>query len=500
MCTDCNAAVIYPTQVPGFGDVSRRRDPPSCPIQTHEGQGLYLITPSEVRRMRRHTLTLMLVLLASQLSVAQESIGSYDSMQMLTPDVAIAPEFQAPGLSLEELQSMALGNNPTLRQSQAQVEAERGAALQAGLGPNPYVGYVAEQIGVNGTAGELHGASIQQEIVRGNKLGLSREKYAQRARIAETNYGAQRQRVLNDVAVRYYQSVAAQRLIGIHQRTIETAQDNVLTYKEMLNLGQVGAAEVLTAEVELYREKVNLKQAFNEQDKAWRELVSFVGVPALPTAVLADNSEHFQAPMEWEIALSQLLATSPQMIAIRQKVRHDRIQIQREIAEPTPNLLLGVTTGYNAEAGQATAGVSAGMFLPVFNRNQGTIRQARADLALTCAELERLELELRNSLATQYNGYLTAWQRLQEFDETMLPKSREAVEILEQSYRDRRAPWISVLDAKRLLLGLEAEQIDNRLSYHMADISVRGNLLMGGLTVPDGPVGAGHIDANNQPR
>ena len=450
--------------------------------------------------MLRLAFTLLLVLQMSAFSIAQEPSRQLDSLQMRMPEVSVAPEFQTSGLSLEELQSMALSNNPTLRQSQAQVEAERGAALQAGLGPNPYVGYVAEQIGVNGTAGELHGANIQQEIVRGNKLGLSRQKYTQRARIAETNFTAQRQRVLNDVAIRYFQTAAAQRLIGIHQRTIETAQDNLLTYKEMLNLGQVGAAEVLKAEVELRRETVNLKQALNEQDRASRELASFIGVPMLPAAVLIDESEQMPAPMEWDSALSQLLASSPQIIAARQRVRHDQVVIQREIAEPTPNLLLGLTTGYNPEAGQAVAGVSAGMFLPVFNRNQGTIRQARADLANDCAELERLELELRNSLATQYNGYLTAWQRVQEFDETMLPKSREAVEILEKSYQDRRAPWISVLDAKKLLLGLESEQVGNRLAYNMADISIRGNLLMGGLNIPDSALNAGHIDANNQPR
>lgn len=82
----------------------------------------------------------------------------------------------------------------------------------------------------------------------------------------------------------------------------------------------------------------------------------------------------------------------------------------------------------------------------------------------------------------------------------MLPKSRKAVEILEQSYVDRRAPWTSVLAAKQMLLSLESEQIQNRLSYRMADISIRGNLLMGGLTEPNAPMSGGHIDANNQPR
>lgn len=423
-------------------------------------------------------------------------------LSAITQTMAQQPVVESMGgsISLAELQSMAIGSNPTLRQAAALVEAERGAALQAGLGPNPYVGYVAEQIGVNGTAGELHGASVQQEIVRGNKLGLSRDKYTQRARIAETNFAAQQQRVLNDVAMRFYETYAAQQRIDIHQRTIDIADDNVLTTKEMLNMGQVGEADVLKAEIEVRRATVRLKQATNEQDRAWRELASFVGIPTLQQTMLLNEVDAQQSPLDWDIALSQLIETSPQVIAAQQKVRHDRIMIQRETAEPTPNLLLGLTTGYNAETNQTVAGVTAGMFLPVFNRNQGTIRQARADLSLACAELERLQLELRNQLAKQYSDYLSAWQRVQEYDETMLPKSRKAVSMLEKSYRERRATWISVLDAKQFLISLEAEQIDNRLSYQTADVAIRGNLLMGGLTIPDVPASAGHIDANNQPR
>jgi cobalt-zinc-cadmium efflux system outer membrane protein len=159
-----------------------------------------------------------------------------------------------------------------------------------------------------------------------------------------------------------------------------------------------------------------------------------------------------------------------------------------------------VTTGYNAETQQAVAGFSAGLPIPVFNRNQGTVRQARADLSRSHAELERLQLELRNALSKQYRDYISAWQHVQEYEQTMLPMSRKAVTILEQSYKDRRAPWTSVLAAKRNLLNLESEQIDNLLAFQLADISIRGNLLMGGLTEPDAPMAGGHIDANNQPR
>ena len=441
-----------------------------------------------------------MAILLAVIGIAQEPSGRFDSLQMRRPEVSVASGSETGGLSLDALQSMGLANNPTLRQAQAQVDAAQGAALQAGLPPNPHVGFVAEQIGVNGTAGELIGGSTSQEFVRGDKLGLSRAKYCQRVQIAMTNLQAQKQRVRNDIEIRFFQALAAQRMIDVAKQTLATANDNVLTHREMLNMGQLGEAEVLQAEVALRRASVNQRQSYDDFDQVRRELMSFVGVPDTPNTGLIGTLDTDLGPVDWDTALSQLLATSPEVVAARQKIRHDEIVIKRERAEPIPNVTAGLTTGYNAETQQSVAGVTVGMPIPVFNRNQGTVRQARADLSRSCAEVERLQLDLQNALAKQFRDYVSAWQHVQEYEQTMLPKSRKAVSILEQSYVDRRAPWTSVLAAKQMLLSLESEQIQNQLSYRMADVSIRGNLLIGGLTEPSAPMSGGHIDANNQPR
>ncbi|MDX1926185.1 MAG: TolC family protein [Pirellulaceae bacterium] len=434
--------------------------------------------------------------------LSQVPTESFDFMSVSTSASSRSSEIEPEiiGWVLADLKVMALDNNPTLRQARAQVEAARGAALQAGLRPNPFVGTVAEQIGVNGTAGELQGGFVSQEFVRGNKLGLSREKYLQRGRIAETNWTAQKQRVLNDVSVKFYQALAAQLMVKIQQQAFEVSEDNLLTLKEMMNMGQVGEAEVLQAEVERRRELLKRTQASNDVDLAWRELISFVGIPDTQTSTLLGTLAPAEAPLDWDTAVAQLLASSPQIAAAQQKIRYDQIVVRREQVESIPNVTLDLTTGYNSETQQATGGFRAGLPLPVYNRNQGTVRQARADLSSTCAELERLKLELRNGLAKQYRDYISAWQNAQEYEQNILPRSRKAVALLTQSYNDRRSTWTTVLDAKRTLLGLEAEQINNSLSYQLADIAIRGNLLVGGLTEPIAPISGGHIDANNQPR
>ena len=441
----------------------------------------------------------------TQLVVYQEEVPTpHEHAAPILPP-ALAPAVTAEGqtvLSLENVEGMALANNPTLVQANAQFQGEQGAAYQAGLPFNPVIGYTSEQIGVNGTAGELQGGYVSQEIVTGGKLRLSRAKWAQRAQIAATISQAQQQRVLNDVRSQFYRTVAGQRVVEIQRRLVTNGEDNLQTHREMLNLGQTTVSAVLQAEVDLRRDQLNLKDAENDMQQSGRTLAALAGVPQLSsTTLLEDNLTATQEPLDYDIALGQLLNCSPELVASRQKIRHDQLQLERECVEPIPNVLVDARVGRNYEAGgQTTAGVNVGLPIPIFDRNRGTIQQAQADLNRAHAEARRLELELQTRLAAEYRTYLSAWQRIEEYQATMLPKAEEASELLEQSYKDRRATWVDVLTAQRIHMTLETEFVDSLKTYRESDIAIRGMLLTGGLTEPPAAVSGGHIDATPKPR
>lgn len=406
-----------------------------------------------------------------------------------------------PPLTLEDLQGIALANNPTLVQANAQLQAEQGAAYQAGLPFNPVIGYTSEQIGVNGTAGETQGAYVMQEIVTGGKLRLSRAKWAQRAQIALTISQAQQQRVLNDIQAQFYRTLAAQQNVEIHQRLVANGEDNLQTHREMLNLGQTTPSAVLQAEVELRRDQLKLKDSENDLQQAWRALAAMAGVSQLVSTTLTVGSATTPpAPLDYEAALGQLLSCSPELVAARQRIRHDEIQLERERVQPIPNVLVDARVGRNFEAGGTTAGVNIGLPIPFFDRNLGTIQQAQADLNRAHADARRMELELQMQLAADYRNYLSAWQRVEVYQTAMLPKAAEATELLEQSYKDRRAAWVDVLTSQRLQMTLETEFVDSLKTYRETDIAIRGMLLTGALTEPPAAVGSGHIDATPKPR
>src|SRR5581483_5684156 len=70
---------------------------------------------------------------------------------------------EGPRLDLAQLERDALALHPTIRQAASAVESARGAALQAGLPPNPSFGFEADTIGSGGTAGQ-QGVKYEQLI------------------------------------------------------------------------------------------------------------------------------------------------------------------------------------------------------------------------------------------------------------------------------------------------------------------------------------------------
>ena len=405
----------------------------------------------------------------------------------------------APPMSLAEWESIACQNNPTLLQARAQIEGTLGKAIQAGLWPNPTVMYRAEQIGVEGTAGEFHGGIVRQRVVTAHKLDLSRQKFLARTRTAEWVALAQQYRVLNDIRIHYFRARGRQQLVDVQQQLLKNAEDHVVTFREMFNVGQATRAEVHQANVLLQQHRLNLLMAENDFQQSFHELTALAGVP-MPPSELATPLAGDVSLIDWNGALQRLLQESPELAAARSKLEADRITIRREIAEPVPDLILEGGAGYNFEARETVGTASVSLEVPVFDWNQGTIRQAEADFARQQGELQRTELVLRQRLAQQYRAYLTAVQHVRNYEQVILPEARRAYDLRLQSYEADRAPWADVLAAERDYFMHRGQYITNLIAWRENEVSILGFLLHGGLTAPTNPTPPGHIDAVPQPR
>lgn len=409
------------------------------------------------------------------------------------------PDNERGPLTLETLEALACQYNPTLLQAQGQVEGELGKAIQAGLWPNPTLSYVQEQIGVKGTPGEFVGGTVRQRIVTGHKLDLSRAKFLASTQAAEWHALEQQYRVLNDVRIHYFRARGRYELVLIHRELLKTAEDNVLTQRERYNVGQATRADVHLANVALQRARLDLLRADNEYRQSFEVLTALVGAN-LPLAPLATPLEGDLTPFAYEDALAQLLTQSPQVQAALNKLESDRITIRRELVEPVPDIVVEGGAGYNFDADETVASARASIEIPLFDWNQGTIRQAEADYVRQQGEVRRIELSLKQELARTYQDYLTALQFAGNYAEVILPEARTAYELQLRSYKDDRIPWVEVLNTQREYFTARTEYIRNLIMWREAEVLISGFLLHGGLQAPTAPPPPGHINAVPKPR
>lgn len=402
-------------------------------------------------------------------------------------------------LSLQTLEQLAKQHNPTLMQAVALVEGEKGIAMQAGLWPNPLLGYRGAQLGQKGTLGEFQGGFIQQKFITGGKLRLSREKYLARVSAAEFQALSQIYVVLNGVRIQYFRTLGAQRRLAIERELLKTAEDHLVTTKEMFNVGQANRADLHQATVVLNDQQLSVLMAENHERMHWERLATVVGV-LLPPGELQGALEGDLQPLTFQDALDRILTQSPQLAQARALLKSDQIKVQRELVEPIPNVFVRADVGRNYSEMETVGGVRAWIEVPVFDWNQGTVLQAKADVRRQEHQVHLVELQLRRTLAEQFDIYLSALQHVRSYQNVILPESESRYQTRLKSYQEDRIRWLDVLEAHRDLSSRWLTYIDQLTKWRMAQVAIEGLLLVDGLTSPPGVTPAGHIDATPKPR
>jgi cobalt-zinc-cadmium efflux system outer membrane protein len=410
-----------------------------------------------------------------------------DEPPQLPPEPIPPGDSATSTVTLDELQSIALANNPTLAQAAARVDAARGRWVQAGLYPNPMIGYMAEEIGMAGRAG-MQGIGISQEIVRGGKLGLDRAAASQEVAEAQQRLEAQRLRVLNDVRTQYYNLLVAQRTMELTDELAELGERGLKTAELLFRppVEEVSRVDVLQADIELNLARVTAEQARNRYVAAWRRLAATIGAPDMQPVRASGDLEAAGPELLWDDVLSRLLATSPELSAARADVARAYWAVRRARAEPIPNLNVQASAQHDNEGGDDVASVTVMIPVPIHDANQGAIRAAEAEQRMAQAEVARLELELQTRLAAAFERYSNARRQVDRYSREILPNARTSLDLVTKAYRNGEIGYLTLLEAQRTLSRTNLAYLTALEQLWESTAAIEGLLLMDSLQMRDG--------------
>ena len=118
-------------------------------------------------------------------------------------------------------------------------------------------------------------------------------------------------------------------------------------------------------------------------------------------------------------------------------------------AERCPNWEVEAGYSHDNTTGFDTGTIAGTIPVPLFNRNQGAIRQAEAELTAAQAEVDRVALDLRNRLALTYERYANAHELVDRYERRILPNAKESVELTSDRYCAGESNFPSLLLAQR---------------------------------------------------
>ena len=403
------------------------------------------------------------------------------------------------GMRLEELEQIALASNPTVAQVQANIRVAAGLTRQAGLYPNPTVGYYGDEIRGGYTRGGKQGGFISQTIVTGGKLGAARRVAELQANEVATAGQVQRQRILNNVRVSFYQVLAAQRLVDVRQNLAKLAADASQTSLQLGNVGQSDRPDILQAEVEQQQTIVSLRVAQQNLQASWRMLAAVVGKPDRPLARLEGDLEAIP-DLSYEEWVATTLRESPEVKLAQQAIERGEASLVQARKAVIPDLqVTGILVNDStplletnpSRAIGVMGGAQIGVQLPIFNRNQGNVAAARSEIESAKQELARLKLQLQRDVAGLFRDYDAARVTVQQYRTEMLPRAEQAYKLYQTNYQKMAAAYPQVLISQRTLFQLEADYIQALESAWESSLLIRGFGLMDGLAQPASPMMGG---------
>ena len=412
-------------------------------------------------------------------------------MSLHDVEVVSAPATAAPGgLSLPQLEQMALSGNPTAAQVQANLRAATALAKQAGLYPNPTVGYSSDEVRGGYTGGGRQGGFLSQTIVLGGKLQAARRVAELHATEADTSGQIQRTRIVNSVRMAFYHVLAAQRLMEVRSRMARLSADTSETSRLLANVGQVDRPDVLQAEVEQLQAEVSVTVAGQNLAAAWRMLTAVIGKPDMPLARLEGELDDIPQ-LRYEETLALTLRDSPEVKLAEVGLQRSAASLTQARKVPIPDLQFTGVLANNFEPLESTrrpiglqGSVQLGVQLPLFNRNQGNIAAAKDGIESSRSNVSRVRLQLQRDMANLFRDYESARSVALQYKNQMLPRAEQAYHLYQVTYRKMAAAYPQVLMSQRTLFQLETEYVSALDAAWQSALAIRGFGLTDGLSAP----------------
>ena len=394
-----------------------------------------------------------------------------ESAQPLAEPIRV--EEPAGTLTLRGALALALARSPELAAASWAVRAAEARALQEGLIPNPEVRVQMDDFG--GT-GEFEGTRYSEQRIRlsqvielGGKAAKRQRAAGLEAALCGWDYETTRLDVFTETAKAFAVVLATQKRLAAAQEMHDLAEQVMSLVSRRVRGGAGSDLESEEARIELGTSRIELERARQALEAARAVLASHWNEksPSFREAIgdLEDMSPTQIPP--WEQVLARIEG-NPDVSRWETEARMRQAALELEKANGIPDVRVLLGSKRVEETGDYGYSVALEVLLPIFDRNQGSIREARFNCVKASYERRAATMVAAATLRQAYQALSISHRTAVLLKNEVLPAAQRALGTTRRALEGGTVTDLQLLRAQRTLFKARTRQIDALEVFHIS--------------------------------
>jgi cobalt-zinc-cadmium efflux system outer membrane protein len=379
-----------------------------------------------------------------------------------------APNSLPPGvdlsrpLSSDDAVEIALWNNPQLRADLATIRLAEADRIDAGLLRNPRLDTL---VPLGAKPFELL-LNLPIEVLwqRPRRIAASQQALDQLAQSLIQN-GLDTAR---DARLAHADAVQAQERVAVAKASAELRERISTLAEARLRAGDIGELEAIAARTESGSAREQLVRFEHDGQLATERLLAVLGLtldrPAIrvtPSPVTTEGT----GPIEKR--LEKAMATRPDLLAAQLAIT---TAAKRAKWERSRILMLSAQlSSKEIGANGILTGPGFSLELPLFNRNQGFITRADAEVEIASRRYLTLKQRVALDVAEAREQLVQAQDGLRKIREEVLPPLQRAADLAQAQYKKGEVAYLFVLEQDRGLTDAQLRIVDAQGAVRRAE-------------------------------
>lgn len=263
-----------------------------------------------------------------------------------------------------------------------------------------------------------------------------------------------------------YQNIAAlQAKEKLYNEVLTSYQRLIAASSKQLEVGAISVTEDLRIQSEYLAVKAQALDNANRKEQFLSELRTLLQYPPDSALNLVQKIPLFDPHLEIDSLVSRSLRVRPDLRVSRlfEQYQEQNLKLQRSLAIPD------ITIGYDYDKGgnyvRNYSGLIVQMPLPVFNRNQGSIKEAQYNIRQSRLRRDYLKTNIVNQVMAAYNQYKKNYEGLSSYTDEYLNKLTQLNRNTNTYFQKHDITLLEFIDYQRIFISTNIQLIELRQQY-----------------------------------